>query len=62
MKKIITNPMVNYENQWVALSSDNKKILAASKNLEDLDKEIKKIKNLKFTVIKILPFNTVLAP
>jgi len=62
MKKIITNPMINYENKWVALSKDGKKVIASSSNLKLLDQKIQKIKNIDFTVTKVLPFDTILAP
>lgn len=62
MKKIIINPMICYENKWIALSSDRKKVLASDKSLKKLDKKIQKIKDINFFVTKVLPFDTILAP
>ena len=55
------NPLLEYENQWVALSADKKTVVIAAPKLSTLLKKLsKKDKNLILT--KVLPFDTAYAP
>jgi hypothetical protein len=55
------NPLIPYENQWVALTSNKKKVLFASKNLKTLHKKIAK-NTSNLILMKVPPFNMVFAP
>lgn len=46
-----------YENQWVALSIDYKKVLGAGNSLVEVEKQAKK-KAKRFIFHKVLPFST----
>lgn len=60
MRKI-SNPLINYENKWVALSSDRKKVLAAADSVKQLEKKARKLKK-KVVFTWVPPFDRVLAP
>lgn len=53
----INNPLIGYENKWVALTSDRKKVVAAHKDLKELEKKIKHIKKGDIILSFVLPFN-----
>ena len=57
----ISNPLMNYENKWVALSSDRKEVLAAADSVKQLEKKAKKLKS-KVVFTWVPPFDRVLAP
>lgn len=53
---------INNENKWIATDKNYKKVLLSNKNLDVLQKEIKKT-NIKDAVIMFVPpFNKTLAP
>ena len=53
---------IDNENKWIATDRNYKKVLIANKNLDILQKEIKKT-NIKDAIIMFVPpFNTTLAP
>ena len=56
-KKII----VKYENQWIAVDSDQS-IVASNKNLDELQKKLKKQKIKGATILFIPSINTILTP
>ena len=62
MKKIISNPLIPFENKWVALTTDRKKVVASGRTIKELDKNLikQRIKNVVLT--KVLPFDQVLSP
>jgi len=62
MKKIILNPLIPFENKWVALTTDRKKVVASGRTIKELDKNLikQRIKNVVLT--KVLPFDQVLSP
>lgn len=62
MKKIILNPLIPFENKWVALTTDRKKVVASGRTIKELDKNLikRRIKNVVLT--KVLPFDQVLSP
>ena len=39
----IKNPLENYENKWVALTPDNKKVIAFDKDFKKLHDKLKKM-------------------
>jgi len=59
MKK---NLLVKYENQWVALSSDYSKVIEHDKEVENLEKKLTKQKIKNVTLMKVLPFDYIIAP
>ncbi|MBI2596506.1 hypothetical protein HYW46_07300 [Candidatus Daviesbacteria bacterium] len=57
------NLLIKYQNQWVALSPDRKTVITAAKNINDLDKKVKKIqKNNNLIYHHVLPINGNYAP
>lgn len=40
----ISNPLLGYENKWVVLTSDRKKVVASAKTIKALEKKLKGIK------------------
>lgn len=56
-----SSPLLNYEKKWVALTNDNKRVLASADTIEDLEGKLKKISSKKFTLTWIPPFDKVLS-
>lgn len=54
--------LLNYENQWVALSKDRSKVLYAAKSLDHLFKLLPKSKKNDVILHFVPPFNTYLSP
>ena len=50
-----------YENKWVALSLDHKKILGSGDTLEGAEKEARK-KSKKYIFLKLPPFDVQYVP
>lgn len=50
-----------YENQWVAVSLDHKKILGAGKTLKETEHQAKKT-GKGYLFLKVLPFNISYVP
>ena len=63
MKKI-NNPLLNYENKWVALTLDNKKVIASDKDFKKLHHKLEKMKIGKKEAIMhyVLPFGAHYSP
>lgn len=61
MARKLVDLLVKYENKWVALSPDNKKVVASGSSVEGV---VKKLKNLKKqgVLLKVTPFDTYLSP
>ena len=57
----LTKILLPYENKWVALSEDSKKVLGAGKTLEEAEKKAKK-KSEKYVFLKVPPFNVSYVP
>ena len=57
-----TKLLLPYENKWVALTTDRKKVVASGRTIKELDKNLikQRIKNVVLT--KVLPFDQVLSP
>lgn len=61
-KSKIKNPLIGFENQWVAVTPNHEKVLAAANTLRALDKVLVE-KRLEDTVlVKVLPFDVFLSP
>jgi len=43
-KKKMENPTASYERKWVALTPDNKKVIASNKDFKKLHDKLKKMK------------------
>ena len=41
MKKKTDNPLIHFENKWVALTSDRKKVIAVGESIKEVDKKLK---------------------
>lgn len=57
----LTKILLPYENKWVALSEDNKKVLGAGATLEQARKQAEKTKK-RFLFIKVPPFDVSYVP
>ena len=55
--KSIKNPLLNYENKWVAMSKDYSKVIESADKPQDLEKKLIK-QNIKNVVLmKVTPFS-----
>lgn len=67
MKKTSLRPidfsklLLPYENKWVALSEDSKKVLGAGNTLDQARKQAEKTKK-RFLFIKVPPFDVSYVP
>ena len=57
----LSKKLLPFENKWVALSEDNKKVLGAGKTLEEARKQAEKT-NKKYIFLKVPPFNLSYVP
>lgn len=53
--------LLPYENKWVALSEDHKKILGAGKSLKEAEEKAEK-RNKKYIFLKVPPFDISYVP
>lgn len=61
-KKKIVNPLIPFENQWVALAPDRKGVIASGATIKELDRQLTKLKNKDAILTKVLPFDQVFSP
>jgi len=62
MKSTNLQILAKYEDQYVALSDDNQKVLASAKTIKELHTELKKIKEKNITIDYIPPLNVSISP
>jgi len=62
MKKKVENPLLNYENKWVALDEKQEKVVLFADTLAKLQKKIVKQKSRSLAVMWVSPFDVYLAP
>lgn len=64
MRKLTKNPLIPYENQWVALTPDNKRVVAVGKTFLEAHKKLEKLGTGKKDAILtyVLPFDKAFAP
>jgi len=55
--KQIKNPLLNYENKWVAITKDYSKVIESADRPEDLEKKLIKQKIKNVILMKVNPFN-----
>jgi hypothetical protein len=60
--KDISNILSPYEDKWVALSPDGKKVNASAKSLEELEKKLRMLGDKDSIYTKVLPFDQAFAP
>jgi len=58
----INNPLIKYENKWVALDEKQEKVLLSATTLSVLQRKILKQKKRNLVVTKVIPFDISLAP
>ncbi len=62
MQKTKINPLINYENKWVALTLDHSKVVESADQPKELEDKLIK-QNIKNVVLmKVLPFNYIFSP
>lgn len=61
-KDKIINPLIPFENMWVALSVDRKRVVASGKTIKELEKKMDKIGNCEVIFTKVLPFDQFYSP
>lgn len=61
-KKKIVNPLIPFENQWVAFTPDRKRVIASGATIKELDRQLTKLKNKDAILTKVLPFDQVFSP
>lgn len=62
MRKKPTNPLIPFENKWVALTQDRKEVIAASPRVEILAKKLEKMDRKKAILTRVLPFDKYYSP
>ncbi|HUV72063.1 MAG TPA: hypothetical protein VMW25_03570 [Clostridia bacterium] len=60
--KDISNILSAYEDKWVALSPDGKRVNASAKSLEQLEKKLRKLGDKDSIYTRVLPFDQTFAP
>lgn len=63
MSKPINNPLIPFENKWVALTQDRKRVLASGTTIKEVDKKLKD-RNFKeqSMLLRVLPFDKTYSP
>jgi len=61
-KDKIISPLIPFENMWVALSLDRKKVVASGETIKELKKKMDKIDNCEVIFTKVLPFDQFYSP
>ena len=56
------NIFLKNENKWIVADKEYKKVFASESKLEDLQKDIKKLKIKDAVILFVPPFDTSLAP
>jgi hypothetical protein len=54
--------LLPYENKWVALTPKGNKVITSDKTISGIFKKVKKLKNNKAIITKILSFDTAYSP
>lgn len=54
--KQIKNPLLNYENKWVAMTTDYSKVIESANKPEELEKKLIKQKIKNVVLLKVSPF------
>lgn len=60
MKKI-SNPLLNYEKKWVALTPNNKRVVVSAESADKLLKKVGRLKNKDVVLLWVPPFDRVLS-
>ncbi len=58
----IQNPLINFENQWVALTPDRRRVVASGKNYSEVAKKLKKMRKEDVILTYVPPFDGFIAP
>lgn len=51
------NPLLPYENKWVAITQDGKKVITSATTIKTLDKKLEKMERKDVIMTKVLPFS-----
>jgi len=62
MAKKRKNPLLPYENKWVALTPNRKKVVASAATVEVLDRKLTKLKNKDAILTKVPSFDKFISP
>jgi len=62
MKKKIVNPLIPFQNKWVALTLDRKEVIASSSRIETLTQKLEKMKKKDAILTRVLPFDKYYSP
>jgi hypothetical protein len=54
--KFIKNPLINYENKWVAITPDYSKVIESADQPKELEKKLIKQKIKNVILMKVSPF------
>ena len=61
-KNKIINPLIPFEDKWVALTMDNKRVVASGVTIKELEEKMDKIGNCEVIFTKVLPFDQFYSP
>ncbi|MEK7497929.1 MAG: DUF5678 domain-containing protein [Patescibacteria group bacterium] len=62
MAKVSSNILLPYENKWVAVSKDGKKVVAAASGIDALVKKLKGFEKESVVLTKVFPFDAYYSP
>lgn len=58
----IQNPLINYENKWVALTPDRKTVITSGRSYSEVARKLRKIKKEDVILHYVPPFDGFIAP
>lgn len=61
-KSKIVNPLIPFEDMWVALSLDRKRVIASGETIKELKKKMEKIGSNDVIFTKVFSFNQFYSP
>lgn len=61
MARKLVDILAKYEDKWVALSLDNKRVVTSGSNIEEVARKLKRLKK-QGVLLKVTPLDTYLSP
>jgi len=62
MKRKTDNPLIHFENKWVALTQDRKRVIAAGDSIKEVNQKLKQLKDQNVILTHVLPFDKIYSP
>ena len=62
MKRKITNPLIPFEDKWVALSPNRKRVVVSGATVQQVEKKLARLGDHNSVLMKVLPFDRFYSP